>query len=261
MSLDRTLWDAVLTASDAGLRLEELQEEGTIREVFPDLQKLVGFGGGGTGHKDLWAHTKQVVMQTVPKIPLRWAALFHDVGKPVAFVKTKDKDGEDKITFHDHEAVSARIFKKIARDTGGFTPEEVDEILFVIRNLGHVEAYDSEWTDSAVRRLTKDLGGYLDSVFAVARADCTTARFEKRQRNMGLTHELRTRIDKLKLEDATPPALPKGLGDALQAHLGLTPGVELGEVMKDLRARVASGELPRNAAIEVYLPHARRVNP
>lgn len=248
MILDRTAWDEFLVSSDADSRLEALQANGVLRAVFPELQALVGFGGGSSGHKDLWAHTKQVVIQTVPEPKSRWASLFHDVGKPISFDRH-----EGKITFHHHESASARLFLKAARRSEFFTPHEVAEIAFVIENLGLVEAYEPTWTDSAVRRLTRDLGDYLEAVFAVARADCTSARFERRRKNLGLTHELRTRIDKLKAKAAIPPALPKGLGNALMERLGLREGRELGEVIGKLKARVEAGELPRNAPVEVYL--------
>jgi poly(A) polymerase len=248
MLLTRHDWDKLLISQDADVRLEAVQQEGILQATFPALQKLVGFGGGDQGHKDLWAHTKQVVIQTVPQVLYRWMALFHDVGKPQSFNRVNGK-----IAFHHHEEASANIFKRVARETGLFQPAEVDEIAFVIRHLGHVEAYESDWTDSAVRRLTRELGVHLDAVFAVARADCTTARPEKRQRQLKRTHEIRTRIDTLAALDAVPPALPAGLGDVLMQRLGMRPGPEFGVIMRGLKARVEAGELPRNADFEVYL--------
>jgi poly(A) polymerase len=249
MTLDRTAWDELLVSSDADSRLEDLQAQGVIREVFPALQALVGFGGGDTGHKCLWSHTKQVVIQTVPQARLRWASLFHDVGKPSSFKKSDD--GE--ITFHRHEAASARIFKSTARKANLFTPDEIDEIAFIIYNLGRIEVDASEWPDSALRRLARDLGPHLEAVFAVARADCTTRHQDKRRAQIRSTAELKARVEQLLAEDAIPPALPKGLGHALMDRLGLPEGRELGVVMGKLKARVEAGELPRNATIEIYL--------
>jgi predicted RecB family endonuclease len=135
-------------------------------------------------------------------------------------------------------------------------PQVALGISFLIRNVGFVEAYESSWTDSAVRRLGKDLGVYVQDTLALSRGDITTANDGKRKRFLAQVSELEHRIEDLAKQDAIPPALPKGLGDALGARLGLPPGRELGEVMKALKARVEAGELPRNAAIEVYLPHA-----
>lgn len=248
MTLNRTQWDELLVSPDADQRLEDLQVQGVIRSVFPVLQSLVGFGGGDTGHKDLWAHTKRVVIQTIPQVIPRWCALFHDIGKPQAFLRI---DGE--VTFRHHEAVSAKLFRQVARETKLFTADETAEISFVINYLGHVEAYEPEWTDSAVRRLDRELGQHLDTLFAVARADCTTKHADKRRRQLQATYDLKRRVLALRAQDAVPPALPSGLGDVLMARLGLRPGKELGQLLAGLRARVEAGELPRNAEAGVYL--------
>jgi putative nucleotidyltransferase with HDIG domain len=248
MILTRHDWDTILTSQDADVRLEELQQDGTIRKTFPSLQTLVGFGGGMSGHKDLWAHTKQVIVQTSPNALYRWMALFHDVGKPQSFSKVGDK-----ITFHHHENASANIFKRTAYETKLFRADEIDEITFVIRHLGHMEAYEPGWTDAAVRRLSKELGNHFDAVFAVAIADCTTARPEKRLSQLKRVNEIKNRIESVLAQDAVPPALPKGLGEALMQRLDLQPGPGLGNIMRALKARVEAGELPRNAPIEVYL--------
>ena len=248
MTLTRHDWDELLTAKDADVRLEALRQNGVLQEIFPVFQTIMDFGGSDSGHKDLWAHTKQVVIQTVPQAMYRWVALFHDIGKPQCYSQFSGK-----ISFHHHEDASARIFRRAARDSGLFQSSEVEDITFAIKHLGHVEAYEPNWTDAAVRRLAKELGIHIDAVFAVARADCTTARPEKRQHQLKRVHEIRTRIEDVLCQDAIPPALPKGLGEALMKRLGLQPGPELGHVMKALKARVETGELPRNAAIEVYL--------
>lgn len=75
-ALSRLEWDALLTAKTADRNLEELAKRGTLKAAFPALHRLIGFGGAGSGHKDLWAHTKQVVIQTLPQPLLRWAAPF-----------------------------------------------------------------------------------------------------------------------------------------------------------------------------------------
>lgn len=246
MGMTRQDWDTVLVTPDVDQRLEDLQKSGEIRSAFPVIQAMVGFGGRGS--KDLWAHTKQVVKQTVPVAPLRWAALFHDCGKPLAF-----SEEHGKITFRFHEAVSARLFRETAKASGMFLSAEVKRINFILSHLGLVEGYKPEWTDSAVRRLSLELGDHLEDVFAVAQADCTTANPKTRRHVMESGHALKERILRERALSVIPPALPSGLGDALKAHLGLPEGRELGLVLTGLRSRVEAGELPRNASYDVYI--------
>src|SRR4051812_5580435 len=57
----RELWTRVLMGKHPDEGLEVLQTSGVLRTTLPEVQAMVGFGGQGQGHKDLWAHTKQVV--------------------------------------------------------------------------------------------------------------------------------------------------------------------------------------------------------
>ena len=81
---------------------------------------------------------------------MRWAALFHDVGKVPTFSRAKGK-----VTFHGHEVMSARLFDKAARRSG-LDDAFRKHVRFLVRHLGRVEAYEPDWTDSAVRRLHRD---------------------------------------------------------------------------------------------------------
>lgn len=253
--LSRLEWDELLTAKDADQRLEDLATSGALRATFPSIQRMVGFGGVGSGHKDLWDHTKRVVAQTIPRPLLRWAALFHDCGKPVTFSRAT---GE--ITFRGHEQVSASIFKRSARASGLFRSEEIARVATIIRLLGRLEQYDAEWTESAVRRLGVELGELADDVLALARADCTSGNPTMRRRAHERCHELKTRLAKVKEQDRTPAALPRGLGNAVMARLGFQATgmtheqqLEMARVMGNLKAAVESGELPRSAQVSLYM--------
>lgn len=227
-------------------RLEDLNRNGSLAEVFPEVQAMVGFGGGDTGHKDLWGHTKQVVAQTIQFKTLRWAALFHDVGKVKCF--SRNADGE--ISFHGHEVVSARLFMAAAKRTNFFSGDEIDEIRFLIEYLGHVEAYETSWTDSAVRRLYKLVEGHFNDLCALARADITTKNTQKKSKHLLRVKELKDRAYAIAAKDAIPPALPSGLGEVLSKEFGIPPSEKLGDLMKALRERVERSELERQASIE-----------
>lgn len=58
---------------------------------------------------DLWEHTLRTVEATDAQLPLRWAALLHDAGKPAA--ATHDADGTSH--FKGHAAISAGITEEI----------------------------------------------------------------------------------------------------------------------------------------------------
>lgn len=232
-------------------QLELLQSTGVLGELYPEVTAMVGFGGDGQGHKDLWAHTKQVVCQTVRRPEVRWAALFHDVGK----VRTFSRD-TGKVTFHSHEVVSSRLFERAAERTG--MPATLRRhVSFVVRHLGYLEAYQSDWTDSAVRRVHKELGEHFGDVLALARADITTKRAERRKRHHERMAELRDRAEKIAEEDAKLPLLPKGLGLEVIKCLGLPLGPQIGATMKALECAVEAGLIPARAEPQVYIDYLR----
>lgn len=258
----RPLWDQMIMGPYVVDALEFLQQVDIIKLMFPELQLIVGFGG--IGHKDLWAHTKQVVSQCPPRPIIRWAALFHDIGKfrcynmdPTTF----------EVSFHGHEKVGANLVRSLhARvdifKIGYLGYDDGDYIAYLIESLGRVEGYSSRWTDSAVRRIYRDIvegwrGPNKEDVFEdlaiLCKADITTKHDDKRAKFQRLADELLARGRELARIDAIPPALPTGLGDALGAEFGLPPSKALGDIMKALKAIVEAGELPRNEKVETLV--------
>ena len=243
----RNYLDAILLAKRADLGLETLKLTGALQEILPEIHPLVGFGGGKEGHKDLWEHVKQVVVQTPGVSHLRWTALFHDVGKVRCF-----KREEGKVSFHGHEVASARIWGKFCHRTAWFSSPFASRVGFLIGHLGHIESYESSWTDSAVRRLNLEVGDNFADLVALSRADMTTADPRKRAKNQQRIDELVGRVQDLSREAARPKPR-KGLGLELGEALGLTPGPALGRVMKTLTEAIQTGELAPDAPIKEYL--------
>jgi putative nucleotidyltransferase with HDIG domain len=243
----RERWERLLMAEGVRPGLEVLQETGVLLEDFPEVAAIVGFGGGEEGHKDLWSHVKQVVFQTPAKAHLRWSALFHDVGKVKCF-----RRHEGKVSFHGHEIVSARLWEKAAKRTAWFTVEERTEIKFLVEHLGHVESYDSDWTDSAVRRVVREMGDHFSDLVALSRADMTTSFESKRRKNQGRIDELEARVAALAQADLRPKPR-KGLSLELGTALGIEAGPELGRVMKAVIRAVEAGQLSVDAPLDEYV--------
>lgn len=247
------LMHSMMKAKSPDLGLQFLSDKGELQSLLPEVAVLVGFGGQGKGHKDLWAHTKKVVVRSPPYLRFRWAALFHDVGKVSTI-----SDATGKIAFHGHEYVSTKLFDQAARRTSIFDHTLRQEVRFLVRNLGKVEAYSRDWTDSAVRRLVLESQGKLCDLVALAKADVTTTKGEKRQFIHDLLDDLLNRAETLEKADAEKFVLPKGLGDYLMEHLDMKPSKALGDLMKSLKDAVKADRVPANAEPEVYLSFVKR---
>jgi poly(A) polymerase len=246
--------DALLLCRHADVGLEVLLQVGAVAALLPELGRIVGFGDGES-HKDVWLHTKQVVIQCLPRLPVRWAALLHDIGKP----RTRSVAPDGTVHFFHHAEEGARMFERIDRRLGLFArdPEIGAEVRFLILTHQRAHQYEEEWTDSAVRRFARDIGGALDDLMALSRADMTTKRREKRRRFLYQLKDLQERIAKLAEEDAKEPPLPKGLGDELMTAFGLPPSRRVGELRNALEQAVEAGELPPGQPASVYIEFVR----
>ena len=247
----RSRLDRVVMGSDPEGGLDALLANGALDALFPEVKAMVGFGDGEWRHKDVWKHTKQVVRQAVPRLEVRWASLFHDIGK----VKTRSISPDGKVHFFGHAEVGARLFDKLERRMHLFQPEPALESTVRFLVLHHLRAnqYEPSWTDSAVRRFARELGDHLDGLLCLARADITTKRPEKKKKGLAQISELAERIRKIQAEDAKVPPLPTGVGDALMKAFALPPSRLVGEMKKKLEAAVAAGEIAPHLESEAYV--------
>lgn len=248
--------DDILLSKKADIGLWILYRAGVLEAVLPEVCELVGFGEGHNRHKDVWRHTLQVVVQAMPRVSVRWAALFHDIAKP----RTRSISPDGTVHFLHHAEVGARMFRKVAAREGWFDGEDElrDRIQFLVLQHQRAHQYEENWTDSATRRFGREIGDHLDDLMALSRADMTTKRKEKRRRFMVQLKTLQLRIEALAKEDAKPKALPKGLGEALIKELALPPSKLIGDIRKKLEQAVETGELPLQADFDLYLDFVRQ---
>ncbi len=241
--------DAILVHRGVEDALEALQQAGFFAAWLPEVEAMVGMSDGEWRHKDVWKHTKQVVKQAVPRLPVRWGALLHDIGKP----KTRRIDARGRVTFHGHAELGARMYRRKLRKRLGFHGELDERIHFLILHHLRPSQYDTSWTDAAVRRFYKQMGDGLRDLLDLGRADITTKRPQKRRRGVQNIANLKKRIEALRAADAKVKPLPKGLGAAIMERFGVPPSKRLGDLMKQLEAAAEAGEVAVRADFEVYL--------
>ncbi len=247
----RPLLDRVIMGSHAQDGLDALLTQGVLDALLPEVKAMVGFGDGEWRHKDVWKHTKQVVDQSVPRLEVRWAALFHDIGK----VRTRSISPDGEVHFFGHAEVGARMFDKLDRRQKLFSIEETlrSSVRFLVLHHLRASQYDGNWTDSAVRRFAREMGGHLEDLLCLSRADITTKRPEKKRRGVAMIDELAERITRLASEDAKQPPLPTGLGNEIMVAFGIPPSKKIGDVKRALEAAVDAGEIPPHEESGFYI--------
>lgn len=247
--------DRVVMGNEPEAGLDALLATGALEAIFPEVNAMVGFSDAEWRHKDVWKHTKQVVRQAVPRLEVRWGALFHDIGK----VKTRSISPDGKVHFFGHAEVGTRMFDKLDGRMPLFThePSLRETVRFLILHHLRPNQYEANWTDSAVRRFARELGVHLEDLLCLARADITTKRPEKKRRGLSNISELAQRIRDLEAADAVVPPLPSGIGDDIMQAFALKPSRLIGEIKRALETAVEQGLVPSHQSSETYIEFIR----
>jgi poly(A) polymerase len=249
----RAAVEEIIMAPNLGQGLQWLHDAGVLGVVLPELDATVDFSQeAGRRHKDVWEHTKQVVVQSPQKHLVRWSALLHDIGK----VPTRVLLPDGRVTFHRHAEVGARMFDSIARRLQ-FDRESRQKIRFLIYHHLRANAYQDNWTDSAVRRFDHEMGRYLDELVELSLADVTSRRPGRRQEAAQNIEALVQRIHAVRDLDARVPPLPPGLGNAIMESFQLPAGRRIGELRKMCEDAIERGELEERRDADYYLSFLR----
>ena len=212
-----------------------------IGAVLPEILPMVGFDQRNPHHcYDVWEHTLHALDAAPPDSVLRWAVLFHDMGKPECFALDAKGVGH----FMGHGVVSRRIADGVMDRLrfGNDAKERIGEL---------VEWHDHRVeTEKGVRRMLNRFGerNFRD-LLTIQRAD-----------NMGQAEKFRSRQGEIdRVEAMLDRELEKGSCFSLKQlavngndllGLGLS-GPAVGRTLQGLLDRVMDGTLPndRNALL------------
>jgi poly(A) polymerase len=232
--------------------LEVLVETGLADVVLPELPALRMAADEHGQHKDVYAHTLQVLDQAIaleddePDLVLRWAAVLHDVGKP----RTRQFVAGGRVTFHHHEVVGAKMARKRLKELR-YPKDVVEDVAkLVFLHLRFYGYRTSEWTDSAVRRYVVDAGPLLPRLHKLVRSDCTTRNKRKAAALSEAYDALERRIAELQAQEELDAIRPDLDGNEIMALLGVPPGPLVGHAYRHLLAlRMEQGPLGHDRAV------------
>jgi poly(A) polymerase len=224
--------------------LELVVETGLADVFLPELPALKLEQDPVHRHKDVFKHTLAVVERCRPDLPLRLAALLHDVGKP----KTRAITPEG-VQFHHHEVVGARMAEERLRALR--CPERlIADVRTLVEMHLRFHTYRLGWSDGALRRYVRDAGPLLDRLNQLTRADCTTQNPRKAKELAALQDELEERIARLAEQENLAAIRPPLDGNQVMEHLGLSPGPLVGEALEHLlELRLEQGPMTEDQAL------------
>jgi poly(A) polymerase len=231
----------LLLSPHASNGLNLLVEMGLMEWIIPEVLELRGVSQQpvprALSTKDVYVHVLRVVERSAPRLVTRWGALLHDIAKP----RTRTIE-EGKVHFIGHEDVGSYMARDVLKRLH-FDREFIDNVSKLVRLHMRANAYATEWTDGAVRRLMLDSDDVLPDLLDLSQADITSYRADKVARAVARVSELEVRCQRLKEEAERVPLKSPLDGNELMAMFERGPGPWLRPIKEYLLGLVIDGAL------------------
>lgn len=194
------------------------------------------------GHKNIYQHTLQVLDKTAKlsdKLWLRWAALYHDIGK----IPTRRCDNQGNWTFYNHDLVGAKMIPSIFNQLK--QPLDMTKYVqkMVLLHMRPTFMDINGITDSGIRRLVYDASPDIDDLIILCRSDITTKYEERQLKHASRFNQIEQMIQDLKQKDFIREFQPVFTGNDIMSVFGLKSGPLVGKIKQALKDAVLDGKV------------------
>ena len=231
----------ILTTDKPSIGLVILQKTGLMKTVFPEINVMYGMDQTPEWHhKDIFAHTLQVVDNSAKlsdKMKIRFAALVHDIAKPI----TRRVDKEKGYTFHGHDAIGGKMIDTVAKRMK--LSNDLKDYLkkLTLLHLRPIALVKNIVTDSAVRRLMVAAGEDLEDLMILCRADITTKNPKRVKRYLKNFEKVEEKMANVNKRDEMVAFQSPVRGDEIMSICGLKEGTKVGVIKKAIEEAILEG--------------------
>lgn len=238
--LMREVFEGIVTGQKPSRGFVALSEIGALTWILPELAQGENLTQNRFHKHDIFFHSVYACDAVEePNLPLRLAALLHDIGKST----TRRVKPNGEASFHNHEVVGARQTARILRRFG-FEEDIIRRVTFLVRN--HMFHYTPEWTDQAVRRFAKRVSPeQMDDLIALRMADRKGS--GKRATIPRPIFDFLAHIKRIREQENELTVRHLAINGLDLSRLGVEPGPIMGDLLRGLLLRVKSGELANTA--------------
>lgn len=234
----------IMRSPEPSIGFKLLDEAGLLELIFPSICTLKGVETKeGKGHKDNFYHTLQVVDNVAAKSDnewLRWAALFHDIGKP----STKRYDAKLGWTFHNHNFIGEKMIPRIFKQMKLPLNEKMKYVTKLVGMHMRPQSVGEEGvSDSGVRRLITEAGDELDDLMTLAEADITSKNPAKVRRQLAGFAKLRERMSEINDADALRNWKAPVDGNEIMEYFKIPPSSAIKEIKDAVKEAILDGEI------------------
>jgi len=262
--------DLIMKSPRAARAFGEMAEVGLLAEVFPELLLGEGLQQPSSHHLDVFQHNltalqfaekvvsnpeaffpdhgrnfREYLELPARKMLVKWAALFHDLGKP----ETCKLTDSGRATFYNHDRAGAATFRQI-----GLRMRWSREHIGIVGRLIELHMYPFHLQNAmqktgisprACLRLVKAAENELAGLFLLAMADSLAASGPLKppgmEENLVRLYDLVERVYRESIMPVlqSPPLLT---GNDLK-EMGLIPGPEFRRILEGVQQAQVAGEL------------------
>ncbi len=262
--------DRIMESSRAHAAFAKIAEAGLLWVIFPELKSGVGQDQPGSHHLDVFSHSlatlncmerllrepgeffpshgrflKSYCAQGKRSVWLKWASLFHDLGKPDTF-----KMRGERITFYNHDQAGGAKFYEISQRLRWSKEDSKQASRFIALHMWPFHLNNAMRktgiTARACLKLVKAIGAELPGLFLLAMADSLAGQGPAKPSGMEKSlAELYARVDEVYRQNIQPVLEQPRLlsGNDLISIFRLTPGPRFREILDGLQKDQVEGNV------------------